>query len=127
VLRRAAVAADLYIEDEEFRCTGRRRYVSFHYCRHEYVHARLDIIDGLPVAERPAARKALIAYMKWGRTVGERMLDWYSAHHTVKIARQSTEEVNKVTEERLAREAKTPMGLGEAVSIADRILEGLCD
>lgn len=93
VFRRAAEHAGLWVDDEEYRTTGRRRYVSFHYLRHEYVHRRLDEVMAMPTsAERIAGRKAIIQYMMWSS--GAAMLEWYSAHHVVKQARNAAEKHN---------------------------------
>ncbi|MDE1918567.1 MAG: hypothetical protein KGJ57_21205 [Sphingomonadales bacterium] len=110
VFRRAAVRAGLYICDEEFRSMDRRRYVSFHYLRHEYVHHRLDLVDALPVAERPAARKAIIRYFRWSD--GDAMLDWYSAHHMVKVGSQAAALHNSKISAELAASSQAPIGLG---------------
>lgn len=94
IVRRAAGHGDLFINDEAYRVTGVRRFVTFHYLRHEYVHGRLDEIFARPEGERDAQRKALIAYMRWSPKAGPKMLRWYSAHHMVKIGARCAEEHN---------------------------------
>lgn len=99
VMNAAAVAAGLFICDDEYRATGVKRYPGFHYQRHEYVHRRMDEIEALPEAERPAARRALIRYMRWSD--GEAMLAWYSAHHAIKVSRAAARAHNEKTDQAL--------------------------
>ena len=86
VFRKAAEKADLFFDDQAYRGSGGRvkRYVTFHYLRHEYVHCRLDAIMGLEERDYRQKKRALIAYMNWSS--GEAMLRWYSHHHVVKYA-----------------------------------------
>ena len=82
--RAAAVLMDLYRNDQEFRKTGVKRFVTFHLLRHEYVHSRMDAIERMDSKLWPMERKRLAAYMGWSDDEG--MLGWYSAHHTRKNA-----------------------------------------
>lgn len=83
VYRRAAEFADLHFEDEAFLETGIRRYVTFHYLRHEYVHERMDRIVALESGVRARKYEELRDYMGWSRNSS--MLDWYSRHHQIKV------------------------------------------
>lgn len=108
VFRKAAELADLYIADAEFRETGRKRYVSFHYLRHEYVHHRLDVADAMEPLARTVERRAIIWYMKWAQ--GEAMLAWYSAHHVVKVARGAALRFNGMVDDATSA-ANAPAGV----------------
>ena len=83
VYRKAAEFANLYFEDEEFLKTGVRRYVTFHYLRHEFVHERLDRIIRKPATARATEYQKLRDQMGWSRH--SKMIDWYSRHHQIKV------------------------------------------
>ncbi|KZX85961.1 hypothetical protein A3718_05490 [Erythrobacter sp. HI0019] len=83
VYRKAAEFADLYFEDEEYLETGVRRYVTFHFLRHEFVHEGLDRIIARPAAARAAEYEKLRNRMGWSHNSG--MIDWYSRHHQIKV------------------------------------------
>lgn len=124
IFRRAAEWADLYIDDDEYRCTDKRRYVTFHYLRHEYVHRRLDEVDAMPAADRPAGSKAIISYMRWSE--GEAMLAWYSAHHLVKVGMRAAITHNAKVTMALASASAKPKGYGRLdTSEADAMLAEL--
>lgn len=108
VFRKAAERADLYIADAEFRETGRKRFVTFHLLRHEYVHHRLDVADAMEPLARTVERRSIIWYMKWKQ--GEQMLAWYSAHHVVKVARGAAIRFNKMVDGATAG-ANVPTGV----------------
>ena len=126
VIRKAAVAADIFFDTEEFRLTSKRKYVTFHYLRHEYVHRRLDAIMGLPPEERELAKEALIATMNWSS--GKQMLAWYSKHHRLKIARDASHQHNLAIDETIGGQFAplprlSPVGQGKDV---DDFLAELC-
>lgn len=79
----------------------------------------------MDAADRPAERKALIAYMHWSRTTGERMLDWYSAHHLIKVAGRKATEHNDRADEAIRLGASSPAGVRRKLSKADELLDGL--
>ncbi|VVS97966.1 conserved hypothetical protein [Sphingomonas aurantiaca] len=118
IFRSAAEKAGLYIADVEFRETRRKRYVSFHYLRHEYVHRRLDAADKMEPLARSIERLSIISYMRWRQ--GEEMLAWYSAHHIVKVARGAAMKHNEKVDVEIA-DTRLPAGVvlpqkGQAVS-----------
>ncbi|WP_326522939.1 hypothetical protein [Sphingomonas sp.] len=122
--RRAAERQGLFIDDVEYRLTGRRRYLSFHYLRHEYVHHRLDVCLTMSAVEQIAERKAIIAYMGWES--GERMLKWYSAHHVVKLAHRSARTFNERTTEKVAvSTVKKPSAFQAGAAATAAMLSGL--
>jgi len=127
VFRRAATRAGLWIDDDDHRQTGRRRYVTFHYLRHEYVHRRLDALAQMPtLLQQINERKAIIAYMKWRS--GEAMLAWYSAHHVVKVSAQAAEQYNALTDAGIASTATRPLDDDRALAadmLLDELMEGL--
>lgn len=108
VVRRAAERMDLYIADDLYLDTRKKRFITFHLLRHEYVHGRLDGVDLMKgKAEKEAGRKAIIAYMRWA---GSAMLDWYSQHHTVKLAVAAAETHNRNQDKLLEGAAHSPVG-----------------
>jgi hypothetical protein len=122
--RRAAERQGLFINDAEYRLTGRRRFVTFHYLRHEYVHQRLDSCLAMSAAEQVAERKAIIAYMGWAS--GEAMLKWYSAHHVVKLARRSAATFNeRQTNVVAANTIRVPSAFQPGVASTTAMLAGL--
>ncbi len=80
VSRAAAEVSDLFIDDEEYRAGGVKRFAGLHLLRHERVYERLDEIEAMHELRRPAAVRALIQYMGWR---SDAMLQWYSAHHRI--------------------------------------------
>lgn len=109
LLKRAAAEMDLFIDDEEYHRSGRKRYVSFHYLRHEYVHRRLDRARTMKsVAAREVEYADIIAYMRWSGTA---MLAWYSKHHVIKHASSAAEDFNEKQDEALEGAAYAPEGL----------------
>jgi hypothetical protein len=109
LLRRAAVAMDLFIDDDEYHVSGRKRYVSFHYFRHEYIHRRLDRVRLMKTeAARKAEKEDIVAYMRWSGTA---MLDWYSKHHTIRHASAAAEDFNDEQDAGLADAAHAPTGI----------------
>jgi hypothetical protein len=122
--RRAAERQGLWIDDAEYRLTGRLRYLSFHYLRHEYVHRRLDACLAMDARAQVAERKAIIAYMGWAS--GEAMLKWYSAHHVVKLARHSARVFNEgQSTDVLAKVFAKPTAFKPGVAETAAMLEGL--
>lgn len=89
----AAVLMDLYINDRAYRETGVKRFVTFHLLRHEYVHSRMDAIEGMDGKHWPKERQKLATYMGWRDS--EAMLAWYSAHHSRKNALASAADYSR--------------------------------
>lgn len=107
--RRAAERMDLSIEDDAPSPGGRKRWVTFHWLRHEYVHRRLDRVDAMKSeTERAKERAAIIEYMKWRSPA---MLAWYSKHHVVKNAMAAAERHNEEQDAALATAALAPSGM----------------
>lgn len=123
VVRNAAERMDLFIDDEEWRTTGRKRFVTFHYLRHEYVHRRLDKVAGMKnEADQKNERAAIIRYMRWK---GQAMLDWYSAHHKVKLAEEAAQDFNQSQDQTLETAAHTAQGDLVASRAAGELVRGL--
>jgi hypothetical protein len=97
--RKAAEAMDLFIDDDDYRDSGIKRYPGFHTLRHEHIYERLDAISEMDEGRRPAALRGLIAYMGWS---GEAMLRWYSAHHRLDGSGRAAAEHNRRVDRRLA-------------------------
>ena len=105
--RKAAEKMDLYVDDDEYRETLRKRFVTFHWLRHEYVHSRLDSIDAMDDPERERkARRRLVTYMCWKH---DRMLAWYSAHHSIKLAERAADEHNDELDRTIGAAALAPV------------------
>jgi hypothetical protein len=125
LLHRAAVLMDLYIDDENFHDTRCKRFTSFHYLRHEYIHRRLDRMRKMPSdAARKAEKEDLIAYMRWNGTA---MLEWYSKHHTIRHASAAAEDFNDQQDAGLAGAAHAPTGVVEDADMDewDIVMEAL--
>jgi hypothetical protein len=95
VTRAAAEAMDLFLDDEEYRSGGRKRFVGLHLLRHEFVYERLDEIKAMHESKQAAARHALIRYMGWR---GDAMLEWYSGHHRIgSLSRAAVDHNERIT------------------------------
>ena len=100
---KAAKAVDLFILDDLYYETLKKRFVSPHWFRHEFVHCWLDRVHRMQTAaERKQEERNIAAYMKWGNAEG--MLAWYSAHHRHKGGMAAAALLNEAMDKQLMLE-----------------------